>query len=451
MFATTLLRLFAVLLLIAANAFFVAAEFALVSVRNTRIQQLVEAGRLGARTVQKLHSQLETLLSAVQLGVTLASLALGWIGEPALAWLFEGWLGKTGMAVVASHALAITVAFALITYFHVILGEVVPKSVALQRADRVALAVAGPMDVFITIARPFLATMRKTTTLVLKMFGIRQIREGSAHSPEELKMLISGSHRLGMMPEYQEELVIRALDLGNITVREIMVPRPRIFSLPANMTLRDALAPVTEEQHSRVPVYDHLRGPEYIIGLLYSKDMSRWARLRLSYSSSEWAQRLDRMQVKDIMRTVLVVPETKPITDLLQEFKKSKRHLAIVVDEFGSTAGVVTVEDVLEQLVGEIEDEFDISLTPLAPGTTTMELDGTVPIRDLDTAYHLRLPRDQGFETLAGFMLAQLQRLPAVGDSVDYDGRKFTVIEMDNHRVAKVKIETSATRTVNSA
>jgi putative hemolysin len=199
---------------------------------------------------------------------------------------------------------------------------------------------------------------------------------------------------------------------------------------------------VVQEQHSRVPVYDPQRGPEHIIGLLYSKDLTRWMRLRLVLGSdTAAAQRLALMEVRQVMRDVLVVPETKGLGDLLLEFKQRKRHLAVVVDEFGSTAGVVTVEDVLEQLVGEIEDEFDVAPPPLTPGTTSMTLDGSTPIRDLETQYHLVLPREEGFETLAGFMLAQLQRLPQMGDSFDFEHRRFTVEEMDTHRVAKVKIE----------
>lgn len=442
MLGSLLLRVFAVVLLVAANAFFVAAEFALVGIRGTRIQQLIEQGRIGARTVLKLHSQLDNVLNAVQFGITLASLALGWIGEPAIAHILEPVLGRTPLGQAASHTIAIVIAFTIITYMHVILGEVVPKSLALQRSERVALAVAGPMDFFMTVARPFLYIMRTSANGVLRMFGIQNVAEGHPHSPEELKMIVSGAHRLGLMPEYQEEVVLRALELSNIIVREIMTPRNRIFSLPADMKLRDALTPVVEEQHSRVPVYDPIRGPEYIIGLLYSKDVSRWSRLRLTYATSDdWAARLDRMKINDIMRDVLVVPETKPINDLLLEFKNSRRHLAVVVDEFGSTAGVVTVEDVLEQIVGEIEDEFDITPQPLTPGAS-MVLDGATTVRDLETMYQVSLPKDQGFETLAGFMLTKLQRLPRKGECVEFDGRRFTVEEMDGMRIAKVRVET---------
>ncbi len=441
MFGSLLLRVFAVLLLVAVNGFFVAAEFALVQLRPARIQQLIEAGRTGARTALRLHQQLDTVLAAVQLGITLANLALGFIGEPFIASIFQSWLGHTPIGVTTSHAIALVISFALITYITVILGEILPKSLALQRGERVALAVAGPMEFFIALALPFLKVMRTSAHAVLRVFGIRDLAEGHARSTEELKFMITGAHRLGLMPEYQEDMVLRALDLSNISVREIMTPRTRIFSLPADLTLRDALTSVVEEQHSRVPVYDPIRGPEFIIGLLYSKDMSRWARLRLSYATNEWAARLDRMKIRDIMRDVLVVPETKPITDLLLEFKKSRRHLAVVVDEFGSTAGVVTVEDVLEQVVGEIEDEFDITPQPLTPGAS-MILDGSLTVRDLETAYQLTLPKDEGFETLAGFMLAKMQKVPKKGDSIEYESRRYTVEEMDGMRIGKVKIDT---------
>jgi CBS domain containing-hemolysin-like protein len=437
-----LLRVFAVLLLVAANAFFVAAEFALVSVRDTRIQQLIEAGRVGARTVRKLHERMDELLSAVQLGVTLASLGLGWIGEPTLAALLQLAMGGGDHPTVLAHTAAVAMAFILITYLHVVLGEVVPKSVALQRADRVALAVAAPMDFFMTVARPFLRAISASVRFVLRRFGAHEVRSSVVHSPEELKLIVTASRRFGIVPQVEEEMIQHALELGEITVRQVMVPRPRIFSLPADMPLEQALTRVVEEQHSRVPVYDPQRGSEHIIGLLYSKDLTRWMRLRYTKPPSDpAAARLAQMVVRDVMHDVLVVPETKTLTDLLLEFRQRKRHLAVVVDEFGSTSGVVTVEDVLEQLVGEIEDEFDIAPQPLPAGATSMVLEGAVNIRDLETQYHVMLPSDQGFETLAGFMLAQFQRIPKTGDSFEYDGRRFTVLEMENRRIARALIE----------
>ncbi|HKD83229.1 MAG TPA: hemolysin family protein [Terriglobales bacterium] len=436
------LRVVSVILLIAANAFFVAAEFALVSVRATRIQQMIAAGRIGARTVQKLHQKLDHVLNAVQFGVTVSSLALGWIGEASIAHIFERLLAPLPHSHFYAHAIAVILAFALMTYLVVIMGEVVPKSIALQRTERVALAVAGPMDFFMTVTAPFLAFMTASTRTVLKAFGLRQMREGGVHSAEELKLIVSASRRLGVLGTSQEELILRAVDLENITVREIMVPRPDIFSLPGNLTLEEALQQVVDDQHSRIPVYDPLRGPEHIIGVLYSKDLMRWLRYRVNRTASgRPVTRPSGLEVRHIMREVLVVPETKQLTDLLIEFKTRKRHLAVVVDEFGSTAGLVTVEDVLEQLVGEIEDEFDVSGRPLLPGATSMVLDGAVNIRDLESQYQISLPRDEGFETLAGFILGQLQRIPKAGDSFEYEGRRYAVAAMDGLRVESVKIE----------
>ena len=446
-----LVRVFAVVLLVAANAFFVAAEFALVSIRDTRIQQLIEAHRIGARTIQKLHEHMDDLLSAVQLGVTLTSLGLGWVGEATLASLIQSAILGVAHAMVYAHSIAIPIAFILITYLHVVLGEVVPKSLALQRSDRVALAVAGPMDFFMTVARPFLRVMSRSARFVLSRFGAHEIRSLGVHSPEELKLLVTASRRFGIVSPVQEEMVLHALELGEITVRQVMVPRPLIFSLPADLPLDVALARVIEEQHSRIPVYDPQRGLEHIIGLLYSKDLTRWMRLRYVKPPTDAASaRLARLVVRDIMRDVLVVPETKPLSDLLVEFRSRKRHLAVVVDEFGSTAGVITVEDVLEQLVGEIEDEFDITPQPLPADASSMVLDGSVNIRDLETQYHLSLPSDQGFETLGGFMLAQFQRVPKAGDSFEYDGRRFTVLEMEGRRIARVLVETLERQTAEA-
>jgi putative hemolysin len=444
MIAFVLLRVLLILLLVAANAFFAAAEFALVSVRDTRIQQLIDAHRIGARTVQRLHQNLDEVVNGVQLGITLTSLTLGWVGEPTLARIMEQVLGRVPHAPIYSHTIAIALTFTLITYLHVILGELVPKTLALQQAERVALAVAAPMDVFLTVMKPFLYVMRRSGGFVLRLFGSRQVRRGAIHSPDELKLIVTASRQVGQIPEFQEEMIHNALELDSVTVREVMVPRPDIFSVPADLSLDEALARIVEEQHSRVPVYDPQRGREHIIGVLYSKDLMRWMRLRLSMSANQAVtSRIGKMQVSQVMRNVLVVPETKALTDLLAEFKQRKRHLAVVVDEFGSTAGVITVEDVLEQLVGEIEDEFDIPTTeqPTLDEDTGLTLDGSLNIRDLESQYQLILPRDAGFETLAGFVLSRLQKIPAVGDSFEFESRRYTVDEMEAHRIAKVKIE----------
>jgi CBS domain containing-hemolysin-like protein len=454
MIAFVLLRVFLILLLVAANAFFAAAEFALVSIRDTRIQQLIEAHRIGSRTVQKLHRNLDEVVNGVQLGITVVSLTLGWVGEPLLARLVEGAFGQFPHAGIYAHGIAIAVAFTLITCLHVILGELVPKSLALQRGEQVALAVAAPMDVFLTIARPFIFVMNSAAGSVLRIFGGRKVRQGPVHSPDELKLIVTASRQFGQIPPFQEEMIHHALELESITVREVMVPRPDIFSLPGNLTLDEALARVVEEQHSRIPVYDPQSGPEHIVGVLYSKDLMRWMRLRLTANPAGMVvSKISNMRIGQIARDVLVVPETKVLTELLEEFKDRKRHLAVVVDEFGSTAGVITVEDILEQLVGEIEDEFDVAAPEQAAlsDTVPLVLEGAVGIRDLESQYELELPRDAGFETLAGFVLARLQKIPHVGDKFDYENHRFTVEEMEAHRIAKVKIEKIQSTAVGKA
>jgi len=439
-----LLRVFLILLLVAVNAFFAAAEFALVSVRDTRIQQLIEGRRIGARIVQRLHQNIDEVINGVQLGITVTSLTLGWVGEPVLADMIGPRLGPR--AGVYAHPIAVAITFFCITYLHVILGELVPKSLALQRAERVALAVAAPMDIFLTITRPFLYLMLKSGNFFLRLFGSRELRRsgrGVVHSPDELKLIVTASRRFGEIPEFQEEMIHNTLELDNTTVREVMVPRLDIFSLPADLALETALERVVSGQHSRIPIYDPPRGPEHIVGVLYVRDLMRWMRLRLAVGVSQPSgSRIAKMQVGQIMRNVLVVPETKVLTDMLFEFKERRRHLAVVVDEFGSTAGVITIEDIVAQLVGQVQDEFDsLAVGPALVDAAVLVLEGSTSLRDLETEFDIKLPRNGGFETVAGFVLARMQKIPRPGEAVEFEGRRFTVVQMDDHRVAKVKIE----------
>src|SRR5882757_2460242 len=270
---------------ILANSFFVAAEFALVSIRETRVEQLIALGRPGASTALQLKRSIDEFLPAVQFGVTLAALALGWIGEPAVTeiilQLASRWLTATPPhLIVYAHGIAITISFGIITYFEVLLGELVPKSLALQRAERIALAVAGPMDVFIRITRPAVKLMNSSATLVLRLFRAPLKGEGAVHSPEELKLIATATRRMGLLPPFQEQIIHRAIELNHVTVREIMTPRGKIFSLPADLPVEQASARIVEEQHSRVPVFDPAVGPEHIIGVVYSKDISRLMHFR---------------------------------------------------------------------------------------------------------------------------------------------------------------------------
>lgn len=433
---------------ILANSFFVAAEFALVSVRETRIEQLIAANRPAARTVMHLKRHVDEFLSAVQFGVTLAALALGGIGEPAIAdaLMHEfhrmGWVASgSGQSWVYAHALAVAIAFAVITYFEVLLGELVPKALALQKAERIALAVAGPVEVFLRFTRPAVTLMNASARLVLRLFRAPLRGESVAHSPEELKMMATATRRMGLLPPMQEQIIHRAIELGDVAVSEIMTPRGKIFSLPADMKLEEASARIVEEQHSRVPVFDPEQGRDHIIGIVYSKDVSRLMHFK-SVARGLGNTTASGLTLRGIMRDAQMVPETKPALELLEEFQERRRQIAIVVDEFGSTLGMVTAEDVLEQVVGELEDEFDLARTqPLAAPGGGLMLDGSVSLRDLVTQLHWQLPREPGIETLAGLLLARFGHLPIPGEQVEIAGRRFTVAALDRRRIARVRVE----------
>jgi putative hemolysin len=441
---------------ILANSFFVAAEFALISVRTTRMEQLVALGRPGARTALHLKQNIDDFLPAVQFGVTLASLALGWLGEPAVAQMLLS-LAARWLPVLPPHAalyantVAIILAFAAITYFELLLGELVPKSLALQRAERIALAVAGPMDVFIRMTRPAVRLMSGSAAFVLRLFRAPLHGEGSVHSPEELKLIATATRRMGLLPAFQEEIIHRAIELNHVTVREIMTPRGKIFALPADLAIELASARIVEEQHSRVPVYEvrpsagdasgAIADPDRIVGTVYSKDVSRLMHFRAVTLALGGAVN-PGVTLRQVMRDVLVVPETKLAVELLQEFQDRRRQIAVVVDEFGLTVGIVTAEDVLEQVVGELEDEFDIASRAAAFNAEgVMALDGSTTLRDLGTQLGWTFPREAGVETLAGFLLTQLGHIPVPNESVTYAGRRFVIEQMTGRRIARVRVE----------
>jgi CBS domain containing-hemolysin-like protein len=453
-----LLQFVVVAMLILVNAFFVAAEFALVSVRDTRIEQMVDAEVPGARAVRKLQHNLDEFLPAVQLGVTLCSLALGWIGEPLAANIFLDWLQLLPTipphAMLYAHMGAVAVSFACITYLQVLVGELVPKSLALRRAEAMAVTVAPSMILFMTLARPAVRFLRNSAALVLRGFDVPLTDRSAVHSPEELKLLATAARRMGVLPKFQETIVHRALELDDVPIREIMTPRQRIFSLPSDMRIEEASARVIENLHSRVPVYDETRGPEHIVGLVYSKDLARLIYFRpLAQRVQIWQGQGDRptpapgpaivdLRLSQVMRDVLVVPETKTVLDLIRDFQKRRRQMAIVVDEYGSTVGLVTAEDAIEQLTGELEDEFDDAVRPvLTTASGALLLDGGANLRDLETQMQWSLPREGGVETLAGFILMRLGRIPKGGESVVFGDRKLTVVEMEGRRISKVRVE----------
>ncbi len=462
MHGLSLMQFVAVAMLILANAFFVAAEFALVSVRDTRIEQMMAAGVPGARAVRRLQHELDEFLPAVQLGVTLCSLALGWIGEPLVAGMFLDWLGAVPHAHIYAHLAAVTLGFAVITYVDVVVGELVPKSLALRRAEALAVAVAPPMLLFMALVRPAVRLLSGSAALVLRGFDIPMVDRAAVHSPEELKLVATAARRIGVLPKFQETLIHRALEMDDVPIREIMTPRQKIFALPSNMLLEEASAQVIDHMHSRVPVYDENRGPEHIVGVVYSKDLARLMFFRPTGQRSPApaqdsstppfrplpGERVGtpapfvELKLSQVMRDVLVVPETKTALDLIRDFQQRRRQMAIVVDEYGSTVGLVTAEDAIEQLTGELEDEFDDPARPvLTTASGALLLDGGANLRDLETQMQWSLPRDGGVETLAGFLLMRLGHIPKDGESVTYAGRKLTVVEMEGRRISKVRVE----------
>jgi CBS domain containing-hemolysin-like protein len=442
MHGLSLLEFVAVALLILANGFFVAAEFALVSIRDSRLEQMLAAAVPGARAARRLQQDLDDFLPAVQLGVTLCSLALGWIGEPLAAGVFAGWLDALPVSAANVHIYAhvaavgaVALGFAIITYFHVVVGELVPKSLALRRAEALAVAVAPPMLLFMAVARPAVRLLKSSAAVILRGFDIPMTERAQVHSPEELKLIATAARRMGVLPRFQETLIHRALELDDVPIREIMTPRQKIFSLPSKMTVEAASAQVIEQLRSRVPVYDESRGPEHIVGVVYSKDL---ARLMFFRRGAQFVE----LKLSQVMRDVLVVPETKTVLDLIIEFQQRRRQMAIVVDEYGSTVGLVTAEDAIEQLTGELEDEFDDPALPvLTTATGALLMDGGVNLRDLETQMQWDLPRDGGVETLAGFVLMRLGHIPEAGEFVVFEGRKLTVVEMEGRRIAKIRVE----------
>jgi CBS domain containing-hemolysin-like protein len=445
-----LFKAVAVVLLILVNAFFVAAEFALVSIRETRIEQLLTAQVPGARAVRRLQSSMEDLLPAVQLGVTLCAMMLGWLGEPLIMTVVEPWFRALPHGEAYAHIAALVLGFAIITYFDVVVGELVPKSLALRRSEALAMAVAPPMLAFIALVRPVVRLLRNSASAVLRGFDAPLTERGAVHSAEELKLIATSARRMGLLPAFQETLIHRAVELNDVPVREIMTPRQKIVSLPTEMTVEEAYARLIARHHSRVPVYDEKRGPEHIVGVVYARDLARLSYFRQSAGGEARAvtgtagvqPTSASLRLGQIMRDVLIVPETKSVLDLLKDFQQRRRHLAIAVDEYGSVVGLVTLEDAVEQLAGELEDEFDVPSQPvLTVRSGAFLMDGGVNLRDLETQMQWDLPRDGGVETLAGFVLFQLGHIPQAGESVVFEGRRLTVTEMEGRRIAKILVE----------
>jgi len=433
-------RLFAVFFLVGLNAFFVAAEFALVAVRGSRIRQLIEQGEPRAKVVQALMDDLDRVLSGVQVGITLASLGLGYVGETTLAELFRpafAWIPGP-KAEVLIHGSAMTVAFAVITFMHVVLGELVPKSLSLQRSERLSLLVARPLLWFLDAFRWPIGLLDAASQRIVRLMGVAQPQAHTlVHSAEELLILVQQARERGLLQLGEEKFIQSAIELGQVQVREIMVPRPDMHVLPVSASLEDVMTMFATTQRSRIPVYEG--SLDHMLGFVHIKDML-WVLLDRDRRAEEGQPPPD-FDLRRFLRNILIVPESKPASELLVELRSKRTGMALVVDEFGSILGLVTLEDALEQMVGEIHDEFDVIERPLTLADGAMVFDAAMNVRDLETQYSIYLPEDPSYETVGGYVLSQLGFIPRGGESFDYGGLRFTVMEMDKRRIARVKIQ----------
>jgi putative hemolysin len=438
------LGLLAILALVAINGFFVAAEFALVAVRLSRVRQLVARGMTRAKVVLELLSDLDRVLSGVQLGVTLASLGLGAVGERAGARAIEGLMPvmpEGTRAYLLIHGAALVLSLSFLTLLHVVLGELVPKYVSLARAERIALLVALPLRWFLNTFSWAIALFGSLSSAIVASLGIQTAQSHTvAHSTEELQVQIQQARERGLLAVGEERFILSAIDLGQLRVSEIMVPRPDVHALPAEAGLDTTLALFATTQRSRLPVYQG--NLDHVLGFVHVKDVL-WLLLD-SQRRSEEGMPVAQFDLRRLLREVLIVPESKLASELLSEMRLRRITLAMVVDEFGSILGLLTLEDLLEQLVGEIHDEFDVIEGPLLVGSgsdAAMIFDGAFGLRDLETQYGIVLPEDPAFATLSGFVMAQLGFIPRGGEGFDYGGYRYTVLEMDHRRVSRVKLQ----------
>src|ERR671924_1090528 len=417
---TLFLELLGVAALILLNAFFVAGEYALVTARRTKIQELADEGNRRARTVQRIVSDPPRFIAAMQLGVTLASLGIGALGEHALA---------NALDPAIATAAAVIIAYVVLTFFHVVIGELVPKGVALGHSEGTALALAAPVRAFFALAWPLIWVLQRTTNLVLGLLGLEPPGgETEVHSEAELKMLLNVSTERGEIEEDEQEMLYKVFDFADKEASDVMVPRPEVVALSVDLPPEECLRAVMESPYTRYPVYRE--SLDDIVGILHVRDL--------------FGALVDRgmaaVVVEDLVRPAHVVPETKDLAALLTEFRRTNQHMAIVVDEYGGMEGIVTLEDLLEEIVGEIEDEYDLpDETVERVDEHTIRIDGTFPIDDFNEQFDTDLPVED-FHTVAGFVFGLLGRQPEAGDVVNHDGMVFRVEEVEGPRIDKLAV-----------
>src|SRR6058998_4079220 len=425
------LRLAAVLVLVAANAFFVAAEFALVAARRTRIEEMIRRGDRKAKTVQQALQDLYRQLSAAQLGITVASILLGYVAEDTVAHLFREWFAGLPPALdfLTRGGIASIVAVAIISFLHVVFGEQAPKAWAITYPEKTSRWIARPLILFSWITRPFTDALNWSANRVVRLLGIRGTTAEleRIHSPEEIRMLVAQSRRRGGLDAGDARMLEGVFEFSEKTAREVMTPRTDMVALPLDLTLEEAADQVAVAGRSRYPVYRE--SLDDIVGLVHAKDILAGVR----------SAKGGRLQA--VLRPAVFVPGTREVEDVLADMKRQKIHLAIVLDEFGGTAGLVTMEDLLEEIVGQIYDEYDRPSGELrvAPAGVAPIIAGSVPIREVNSAFGLELG-EQDYTTIGGFLFGAIGRLPRPGDQVAVKGAVFEIVEVEGRRVGTVRV-----------
>jgi magnesium and cobalt exporter, CNNM family len=422
-------NLFAALVLIVLNGFFVAAEFALVRVRETRLEQLEQEGSVRAGVVRAILHDLDAYLSVCQVGITVASLGLGWVGEPAVSALlrpgFEA-LGITNEGLV--ELISVVLGFAVITYAHLVFGEQAPKYFSIQRAERTSLWISRPLGFFMILFRPVVWLVNASTNFVLRPWGIRLGEEMEAHSEEELRIMITSSTASGILDPQERDYLHNVFDFGDRVAREVMVPRPDIEALACDEPLEALVEKAAFGRYTRYPVYED--DLDHVLGAVHVKDLFRAAK-----------EEPESFDLKPLIRDCLVVPENKRIEEILREFQKRKLQMAIVIDEWGSVEGLITIEDIVEEIVGEIQDEFDEDEPAIEEISADLfTLDGRIPITDVNDRFELDLPHED-FDTIGGYILGSRGRPPETGDTVEADGVTMQVKSVDGPRVSMLTLQ----------
>jgi putative hemolysin len=418
---TLTLELLALAALILLNAFFVAAEYGLVTARRSRIQELAERGSRRAHQVLRIVREPPRFIAAMQLGVTLTSLGIGAVGEPVLANVFDPWLATT---------LAVLFAFLIITFLHVVIGELVPKGMALSNPERIALAVSAPVRGFFVLFAPLIWVLQRSTEAILHLLGMQPPgAEGLVHSEAELKILVSESTERGEIETQEQEMLYKVFDFADKEVADVMVPRPEVVAISVDLPPEECLAAVMESPHTRYPAY---RGSlDEIVGVLHVRDLF----------SALMDRGLAGVRVDELLRPGYFVPETKDLGSLLADFRRTKNHLAIVVDEYGVVQGIVTLEDVLEEIVGDIEDEFDLPDESVERvDESTVRVHGTFPVDDFNEQFGVELPMED-YHSLGGFVFGLLGRAPEPGDEAEWDGLLFRVLDVKGTRIERLEVE----------